>query len=252
MTNHSTARVIRVVSFGYGHADAPEAEITLDLRRRFRNPHGDPTMRYRTGLDEDVFEDVLDTPGVRDLAAVTALAAHDLAHAVPDSITIACGCVGGRHRSVAVARHVADILADGCSRIEVEHRDVDRPLLDSTTHGITPPLSDVGRTCGFAAVSAEIDAERAAQDAKFGEQNWPDGTGGPVMRFEADRHRDACQHLAAHGGPDWRSILLEEVYEALAEDETARLRAELVQVAAVAAAWIEAIDRRPTDGAESL
>ncbi|MGW1990111.1 RapZ C-terminal domain-containing protein [Embleya sp. NPDC001921] len=139
MTNHSPARVIRVVSFGYGHADAPEAEITLDLRRRFRNPHGDPAMRYRTGLDEDVFEHVLDTPGVRDLAAVIALAAHDLAHAVPGPIIVACGCIGGRHRSVAVARHIADILGDGCSRIEIEHRDVHRPVLPSADHTETDP-----------------------------------------------------------------------------------------------------------------
>lgn len=113
------------------------------------------------------------------------------------------------------------------------------------------PIDEIA-TNAFMAVSAEIAAERAAQDAKFGEQNWADGTGGPVMRFEADRHRDSCQYLAAHGGPDWRSILLEEVYEALAEDEATLLRTELVQVAAVAAAWIEAIDRRSTGEVRAL
>lgn len=39
-------------------------------------------------------------------------------------------------------------------------------------------------------------------------------------------------------------MLLEEVAEAFAESDDARLRAELVQVAAVAQAWIESIDRR--------
>ncbi|MEY9934267.1 hypothetical protein ABH926_008932 [Catenulispora sp. GP43] len=39
-------------------------------------------------------------------------------------------------------------------------------------------------------------------------------------------------------------MLLEEVYEALAEVDPAALRAELVQVAAVAAAWVEDIDSR--------
>ncbi|MFF7248975.1 hypothetical protein ACFZBU_34270 [Embleya sp. NPDC008237] len=134
MTNHRRKRTIRIVSFGYGHGPAPEAEITLDLRRRFRNPHHDPTMKHRTGLDDDVYAHVLNTPGVRNLAAATALAAHDLSHAVPEPITIACGCVGGRHRSVGIARHIARILAGGCARIEIEHRDVRRPLLDSTTH----------------------------------------------------------------------------------------------------------------------
>jgi hypothetical protein len=42
----------------------------------------------------------------------------------------------------------------------------------------------------------------------------------------------------------WVDILEEEVAEAAAESDPAKLRAELVQVAAVAVAWIEAIDRR--------
>jgi hypothetical protein len=93
-------------------------------------------------------------------------------------------------------------------------------------------------------VLQEILAERIAQDTKWGEQNHPDGTGGPVMRQKADEARAQCQYLAANGGPDWRAVLLEEAYEALAEDDPAKLRAELVQVAAVAVNWIEAIDRR--------
>jgi hypothetical protein len=93
-------------------------------------------------------------------------------------------------------------------------------------------------------VLTEVATERAAQDAKWGEQNHPDGTGGPVMRSEADAMRGRCQFLADHGGVDWRAIILEEVYEALAEEDSAKLRTELIQVAAVATAWIEAIDRR--------
>ena len=46
------------------------------------------------------------------------------------------------------------------------------------------------------------------------------------------------------GNGTWRHILTEEVWEAFAEKDSARLRAELVQVAAAAVNWIEAIDRR--------
>jgi hypothetical protein len=103
----------------------------------------------------------------------------------------------------------------------------------------------MGRELGpDAGVLGEVSAERERQDAKFGEQNHPDGTGGPVMRQRADEARAQCQYLAANGGADWRAILLEEVHEALAESAPARLRAELVQVAAVAVAWVGAIDRR--------
>jgi hypothetical protein len=61
----------------------------------------------------------------------------------------------------------------------------------------------------------EVQDERRRQDAKWGEQNHPDGT-----------------------------IALEEVFEALVETDPAKLRDELLQVAAVAVAWVEAIDRR--------
>jgi hypothetical protein len=59
-------------------------------------------------------------------------------------------------------------------------------------------------------------------------------------------HREACQMATADGRVTWRHILTEEVYEAFAESDPTKLRAELVQVAAVAVQWIQAIDRRPT------
>jgi type IV pilus biogenesis protein CpaD/CtpE len=87
--------------------------------------------------------------------------------------------------------------------------------------------------------------ERDRQDAKWGEQNHPDGTGRDGNRKAmADMARELCQRLAALGVVTWYHILLEEVYEALAEDDPAKLRAELIQVAAVAQQWVEAIDRR--------
>ncbi|WP_344144326.1 hypothetical protein, partial [Polymorphospora rubra] len=100
-------------------------------------------------------------------------------------------------------------------------------------------------------VLAEIAAERARQDAKWGEQNHPDGTGpnivwaftGPAA-YVAETARAECDRLHAEGHGTWRDILTEEVAEAYATDSPAALRAELVQVAAVVVAWVEAIDRR--------
>ncbi|WP_052423251.1 RapZ C-terminal domain-containing protein [Nonomuraea candida] len=40
-----------IVSFGYSHSPAPGADLTIDARRHFRNPHHDPRMRELTGLD---------------------------------------------------------------------------------------------------------------------------------------------------------------------------------------------------------
>lgn len=127
-----------------------------------------------------------------------------------------------------------------------------RPYLTQTRPG--DPMTGFLTSGDFDTVDGvlgEIRAERARQHALWGEQNHPDGTGGPVMRSEADAMRARCQYLAVNGGPDWRAILLEEVYEALAEDEPAKLRKELVQVAAVATAWVEAIDRRTEAGRDA-
>lgn len=93
-------------------------------------------------------------------------------------------------------------------------------------------------------VVAEIHQERLRQDAKWGEQNHPDGTGGPELEQMAGYWRAKCNTDHGRGEGTWLSILLEEVFEALAESDPVKLRAELIQVGAVCAAWAESIDRR--------
>ena len=95
----------------------------------------------------------------------------------------------------------------------------------------------------------EILIERERQDAKWGEQNWPDHVNSSMeilleMDLEANRARSRCQANHDYGRTNWADILLEEVFEALAESDPAKVRAELIQVAAVAANWVECIDRR--------
>lgn len=100
-------------------------------------------------------------------------------------------------------------------------------------------------------VHLEIREERRRQDLKWGEQNHPDGTGKdvePVPMWSAEDLADFCKNetdvMAQAGLVSWRNILMEEVTEAFVESDPDKLRAELVQVAAVAAQWVEAIDRR--------
>lgn len=102
----------------------------------------------------------------------------------------------------------------------------------------------------------DVHAERLRQDEKWGEQNHPDGTGPrsrPLHDWGISSARaetlatlftDATDAAAKRGEVTWRHILLEEVFEALAEADPAKLRTELIQVAAVATQWAEAIDRR--------
>ena len=110
-----------------------------------------------------------------------------------------------------------------------------------------------------------VSDEFVAQDAKWGEQNHEDGTGpdsqplyadtatGIGDDYEASLIRDMLTgrtewRFDPDGGGDrpgtWADILLEEVFEALAEDEPGALVHELVQVAAVAQQWAAAVIRR--------
>jgi len=107
-------------------------------------------------------------------------------------------------------------------------------------------------------ILVEIDEERDRQDLKWGEQNHPDGTGinwvnqiTPVFGWKdnASEHTAMLAKLltnraASRNQETWLNILLEEVAEAFAETDLDKLRTELIQVAAVAAQWVEAIDRR--------
>ena len=95
----------------------------------------------------------------------------------------------------------------------------------------------------------EVAAERRRQDAKWGEQDLPDGTGnydghGAERTLRVERAQRRTERHARNGTLTWKHILLEEVCEVRAEDDPVRLRIRLVRVAARAVAWIEAIDRR--------
>lgn len=106
--------------------------------------------------------------------------------------------------------------------------------------------SELPTTPGLARHMVDLDQERQRQLAKFGEQYHPDGTSLTEDRERANSARHICQSMARMGQLTWRDILHEEVQEAFAEKDPALLRAELVQVSAVCAAWIADLDNRPT------
>ncbi|MEU0370609.1 hypothetical protein ABZ070_10150 [Streptomyces sp. NPDC006283] len=100
-------------------------------------------------------------------------------------------------------------------------------------------------TPGVKTFAEAIDTERQAQLAKFGDQKHPDGTSNdPTSRLMRDSARFLCELAAQRGDVTWARILDEECREVMAETDPAKLRAELVQVAAVCAAWIHDLDRR--------
>jgi hypothetical protein len=101
-------------------------------------------------------------------------------------------------------------------------------------------------------VLADLNKERDQQDEMWGPQySHPDGTGG-VHRWLADSYRDLCQANFDAGEGTFADILLEEVFEAMAESDPVLLRGELVQAGAVIVKWIEAIDRREEDARQLI
>lgn len=93
-------------------------------------------------------------------------------------------------------------------------------------------------------VLGEVGDERIRQRERYGQQRHPDGTGLPGDQFACVRAQVACDRATDERRLTWRHILEEEVCEAFAETDPELLRAELIQVAAVAVQWIEALDAR--------
>lgn len=94
----------------------------------------------------------------------------------------------------------------------------------------------------------DVRDERRRQRDKWGDgssNDHPDGTEATnYSRAQRDEAQRRTIYAAKYSQATWRHILDEEVCEAFAEVDPVLLRAELVQVAAVAVSWIEAIDRR--------
>lgn len=121
---------VEIVSFGFLHAGAPEADVVLDLRRAFRDPHVDPALRQLTGHDRPVRRTVLRTSGIRRLLRATTrqVQAYDRGPSV-DRIIVGSGCAGGRHRSVVVAEQLARRLRRRGHTVTVTHRDLHQPVV---------------------------------------------------------------------------------------------------------------------------
>jgi len=89
----------------------------------------------------------------------------------------------------------------------------------------------------------EVVGERARQCALWGEDRVLPGGNSSEEYGEAMKvFQEECDDSAVYGDVSWADVLLEEVYEALAEDDLAKLQVELVQVAAVALAWWEQLE----------
>ena len=128
----STLR-INVLSFGYKYGIPVDADLVLDCRF-IPNPHWIPELRPLNGLDKQVSEKVLGSEGVEDFVKSYVSVVQKM---IPGYfregkkyVTIAIGCTGGKHRSVAIAEEIARQLTSASTELEISahatHRDVGR------------------------------------------------------------------------------------------------------------------------------
>ncbi len=121
---------VNVMSFGFKYGIPADADLVADARF-IPNPHGKDELRAMTGNDAAVSEYVMAQPGVQDFIKNYAAALRSVLAGYRTEnkrfATIAIGCTGGKHRSVAIANRIAEILSDEADvRITVKHRDLGR------------------------------------------------------------------------------------------------------------------------------
>jgi UPF0042 nucleotide-binding protein len=121
---------VTIQSFGFKHGPARDADLLFDVRF-LPNPHYEIALRPLTGHDADVAayinrDGALDAFYERLLPMLDYLLPQYVAEG-KSHLSIAVGCTGGRHRSVAIAEAIAERYAEqGDYLIEVTHRDVER------------------------------------------------------------------------------------------------------------------------------
>jgi UPF0042 nucleotide-binding protein len=129
VTGEGKPSVVTLVSFGYRYGIPPGAELLFDVRF-LPNPHFEPLLRPKTGLDKDVADYVLEHQRTQELFARLGTFLDYLLERYDAEgkayLTIGIGCTGGRHRSVAVATRLAERLRGSGREVNVQHRDVEK------------------------------------------------------------------------------------------------------------------------------
>lgn len=120
---------VSVESFGFKHGLPLDADIVMDVRF-LPNPHWQPDLRPLTGHDPKVRDHVLETAAGSDFVdRFEDLLASLMPQYEKEGrayLTVAVGCTGGRHRSVAIAEELAGRLRARGVAVRASHRDVAR------------------------------------------------------------------------------------------------------------------------------
>ena len=156
--------VVSLVSFAFPRGLPPDADLVFDARF-LRNPHYDPILRPRTGLDPEVGAYVAGDPDYEifftRLSELVEMLLPRFVQEGKKYTTVAIGCTGGRHRSVYLTEKLAErlaacVAASGASgrpgmgrpgtgwRVHVSHRELAREAADHGGGHIAAPTSGAG------------------------------------------------------------------------------------------------------------
>lgn len=118
-----------VMSFGFKFGLPADVDMVIDCRF-LTNPYWDESLRDLTGLDQEVIDYLRER---NDTVEFLDRLEHLLDMLLPayqqegkSYLTIAMGCTGGRHRSVAMAEALRDRLSTKDLRLQVHHRDIEK------------------------------------------------------------------------------------------------------------------------------
>lgn len=125
----STRLKVTVTSFGFKYGIPVDADFVADMRF-LPNPYWMPELRDHTGRDPDVADYVLGQPGAAEFldryVPVLAGVAEGYLREGKRFMTVAIGCTGGKHRSVAMTEMIVRLLADAGFDVRATHRDLGR------------------------------------------------------------------------------------------------------------------------------
>lgn len=120
---------VTVMSFGFKYGIPVDADLVADMRF-LPNPHWDEKLRDHTGLEADVNDYVLSQPEAREFldhyVQLISIIEDGYIREGKRFVTIAVGCTGGKHRSVAMAENLAARLVKKNVEVNVHHRDLGR------------------------------------------------------------------------------------------------------------------------------
>lgn len=125
----SQDKSIKIMSFGYKYGIPAEINFLQDVRF-LPNPFYEDELREKTGKCKEVQAYIKNSPVtlkfLEDLRNFLTNYVTEYFNSGKENITVAIGCTGGRHRSVAVAEYVYEFLKDLGYNIDISHRDIQK------------------------------------------------------------------------------------------------------------------------------